>query len=294
MTWAQLRALGVAESTIGRWTRSGYLYRVLPRVYAVGHAGRSEQSDLFAAVLYAGPGAALGGMSAGLWRGLVKWRTAPAIEVVTPRRRAALSADHETNRLGRPVLPRVRRRVARSFYHGIPTVPTNQLVVDLAAAGDVELVRFVLAQLDFMRRLNLPALEGVCGRGVPGSAVLREAIACHQPLLARARSPFEVRLLRVCELTGIPLPEVNIKVAGVTPDAIWRDQMVVVECDGEDNHNTWRQRRRDAGNDLILRGLGFLPIRYTYDQLDDPRAVHDDLMPILEERRGRARRTMSA
>jgi hypothetical protein len=29
-------------------------------------------------------------------------------------------------------------------------------------------------------------------------------------------------------------------------------------------------------------------IRYTYDQLDDPWAIYADLMPILEERRGRA------
>ncbi len=80
----------------------------------------------------------------------------------------------------------------------------------------------------------------------------------------------------------------NVKIAGITPDAVWPDQMVIVQCDGEGNHNTWAQRRRDLNQDQILRGLGYFPIRYTYEQLDDPWAVHADLMPILDERAGRA------
>jgi hypothetical protein len=39
---------------------------------------------------------------------------------------------------------------------------------------------------------------------------------------------------------------------------------------------------------MILRGLGFLVIRYTYEQLEDPWAIHADLMPALIERAGRA------
>jgi hypothetical protein len=120
---------------------------------------------------------------------------------------------------------------------------------------------------------------------------LHEAIANPQPLFARTRSWFEVRLVLVCEQTGIPLPdEVNEKIGGVTVDAVWHDQMVVVECDGELNHGTFLQHRRDTANDYKLRRLHFLPVRYTYDQLDDPWDVYADLMPILEERAGRARR----
>ena len=53
----QLRHLGVGKATIGRWpTRADYLFWELPRVYAVGHPGRTIESDLAAAVLYAGPG----------------------------------------------------------------------------------------------------------------------------------------------------------------------------------------------------------------------------------------------
>jgi hypothetical protein len=38
---------------------------------------------------------------------------------------------------------------------------------------------------------------------------------------------------------------------------------------------------------MVLRGLGFLPIRYTTDKLEDPWALHADLAGQLAERRGR-------
>jgi hypothetical protein len=289
ITRAQLRALGVANPTVTDWASAAYLHQELPGVYAVGHPGRSEESDLFSAVLYAGPGAALTGVTAGLWRGLVKWRTQDAIEVSTSRRCRSLAADDELNRLRREIVVRDRRDVGRAIYRGIPTVSREQVVLDIAAStDDLQLVRFVLAQLDFMRCLNVPALQRLRGRGIPGSTLLGEAIATHQPLLARARSRFEIKLIYVCEVTGIPLPEVNVKIGEITPDAVWRDQMVVVGCDGEGNHGTWAQRKRDLNEDRVLRGLHYFPIRYTYEQLDDPWAIHADLMPVLEERRGRA------
>jgi very-short-patch-repair endonuclease len=289
VTAAQLQQLGVWRSTVRSWTATGYLFPQLPGVYAVGHPGRSAESDLFAAVLYAGPNAALRATTAGLWRGLVKWRTQTAIEISTPRQCRSLPADHPDNRLKKPIDVRDRQPPRRDAYDGIPTVPVANIVLDIAATGDLELVRFVLAQLDYMRILDVAKLERLRGRGIPGSAILAEALANHQPLLAKARSPFEIRLIRVCELTGIPLPEINVKIGGVRPDAVWRDQLVVVECDGELNHGTWRQRKRDASKEMILRALGFVIVRYVFEQLDDPRAIHADLMAILIERAGRAR-----
>jgi hypothetical protein len=51
----QLTHLGVADSTVHGWVRSGYLFRVAPRVYAVGHVAPSREADLWTAVLYAAP-----------------------------------------------------------------------------------------------------------------------------------------------------------------------------------------------------------------------------------------------
>jgi hypothetical protein len=288
VTLAQLLALGVPRSTIRDWTRTGYLFPSLPRVFGVGHPGRSEETDLFTAVLYAGPGAGLHGMTAGLWRGLVKWRTQDTIEVSSPHKRRSLAANDPRNGLDRALVVHHRPGLQRSPYHGIPTVPIPRIVLGVAATGDLQLVRFVLAQLDFMRILNPRALENVCSRGAPGTAVLRAALTNQLPLLARARSPSEVRLVAVCEMTGIPLPELNERVGPVTVDAVWWDEMVVVECDGRGNHGTWGQRARDVDNEMAVRGLGFQVIRYTDRQLADPWGIHADLMPVLLERAGRA------
>src|ERR1700732_5358867 len=84
ISWRQLRAL-VSSATIADWLRQGYLHRLLPRVYAVGHAGRSTEADLAAALLYAGPGAALSHATAAWWLGLADHQTS-VIHVRTPRR----------------------------------------------------------------------------------------------------------------------------------------------------------------------------------------------------------------
>jgi hypothetical protein len=174
----------VSTQLVSHWAASGYLYPELPTVYAVGHPGRSEESDLFAAVLYAGPGAGLTGITGGLWRGLVKWRAAAAIEISTPRKCRSLPAADPHNRLNRAIAIRGRRPPGRWTWNGIPTVPIPQLVLDLAATGDLELVRFVLAQMDYFRVLSERQLRAACGRGVPGSGTLAAALANQQPLLA--------------------------------------------------------------------------------------------------------------
>ena len=85
----------------------------------------------------------------------------------------------------------------------------------------------------------------------------------HLPLLARRRSPLEADFVFLCEAAGIPLPEVNVVVAGIRVDALWREQRLVVELDGAGNHGTPAQIERDRRNELRLRQLGMLVLRYT-------------------------------
>src|SRR5579859_7316313 len=85
VAWWQLKALGADDKEIGRWVSGGYLHKVLPRVYAVGHRAPSVEADLWEAVLYAGPGAMLSHATALWWRGLIDKRPRP-LQVITPRR----------------------------------------------------------------------------------------------------------------------------------------------------------------------------------------------------------------
>jgi hypothetical protein len=94
-----MAAMGIDDAMIQRWVRTGYLFRVLPGVYAVGHLASSHDAALFSAVLCAGPGAGLDGLTAGVWRGIVKWRKPIAIEVASPRRFRSLAPDAAGNTL---------------------------------------------------------------------------------------------------------------------------------------------------------------------------------------------------
>jgi hypothetical protein len=271
-SYAQLHALGVGRGAIEAWIDRQTLVRVLPRVYALGHLAPSREGDLWAAILYAGPNAALSHATAAQWRGLIDY--APAVIEVSSRRRI-------------DSLPGIRvygrRRVERFLHRGIPVTSIAQTTLDLAAVAEIKLVRKALARLDFRHELDVPALEAICGFGKPGSRALRRALAVHQPRLARTNGPLEYDFFEWCERWKVPLPLVNERLHGVLVDAYWPGSEVVVELDGEDNHSSPAQRRRDKANDLALRSHGLVVVRYDWDLVHGrPRAVYDDLMRTLK------------
>jgi hypothetical protein len=245
--------------------------RVLPRVYALGHVSPSREGELWAAILYAGPGAALSHATAAQWRGLIDYPPG-RIEVSTPRQVDSLPGIRVYG----------RRCVDRRLYNAIPVTSIEQTTLDLAAVAEFRLVRKALARLDFNKTLDLAALEALCGPGKPGSASLRSALAIHQPQLARTNGPLEYDFFEWCEAWDVPLPLINERVHGILVDAYWPGHKVVVELDGGDNHSSPAQRKRDKANDLKLRSHGISVLRYDWDLVHDgARAVYDDLMRTL-------------
>jgi hypothetical protein len=175
-----------------------------------------------------------------------------------------------------------RRPVDRWMRNGIPVTSIEQTVLDLAAVAEPKLVRKALAQLDFEHKLDPAALEAVCGHGKPGSRALKRALAIHQPRLAGTNGPLEYDFFEWCETWRVPLPLVNHRLHGVLVDAYWPEHNVVVELDGDHNHSSPAQRKRDKANDLLLRSHGITVLRYDWDLVhDEPRAVYDDLMRTL-------------
>ena len=88
-----------AAPTRGGWRvqsrggRAGFderrLHRIYPGVYAVGHPALAIEGKMAAALFYAGPGAALCGVTAGSWLGLIQAEPR-RLHVCTPRRRRSL------------------------------------------------------------------------------------------------------------------------------------------------------------------------------------------------------------
>ena len=258
VAWWQLGALGIANQTIARSIDGGYLHQVLPRVYAVGHAAPSVEADLWAAVLYAGPGAMLSHATALWWHGLLDHRPWP-LQVTTPRRCRSLNGIRVYG----------RRAHERRPHRNLPTTTLEQALLDFAASAPIERVRHALANADYRHVLDIPTLQVIAGNGRPGSTTLRKALTRHEPKLAHTRSPLERLFLPVCERAGIPLPEVNVYVAGVLVDAVWRQQRLVVELDGKDNHSSWAQIQEDRSKEMRLRAAAHTVIRYGTRQLEE-------------------------
>ncbi len=257
ITWAQLRALDVPTSTIDCWIETGYLIRVLPRVYAVGHAASDERARLFSLVLFAGPSAALSHGTAAHWRGWLGYPVA-ATHLSTPRRIRSVM---------RGVRFHSRRDLERVFVNGVPCTTVTQTLFDLAATEPIKLVRRALAQLDYQRSLSPETIRAACGRGRPGSAMLISALDSYIPQLARTKSDLEDEFLLLCVKHQITLPEVNVYVHGEEVDCYWPDIDFVVELDGGGNHGTRAQRERDQRRDLKLRARGVDVVRYTLHQV---------------------------
>ena len=265
------------KATISHWIDEGYLHLVYPRVYAVGHTLVSTEAELAAALLYAGPGAMLSHDTAAWWWGLTD-REPRMIEVSTPRRCRPVSGRGSR----RSVRVHRRRTLDRVWHRSLPVTTVAQTLLDFASVNSFRRVRYALANADYRRLLDVEAVESVAGRGRPGSDTLRRALAKHLPELGFTRSEFERRMLELCESAGLPIPEVNAVVGGMTVDAMWRDQRVIVELDGKGNHGTQAQIARDHDRDLRLRALGFTVLRYAWEQLKRrPDLVLTDLRRAL-------------
>ena len=260
-TWAQLRELGVSEAAISRWVRSGYLTPLLPRVYAVGHSAPSESCRLFSLALFAGPNAAVSHGTSAHSRGWLRYPVS-ATHISTPRR-------IRTHPPG--VVVHSLRDVEREIVNGIPCTTVTQTLLDLAATEPITLVNRSLAQLDYERKLRPTAIRKACGRGRPGSANLLTALDSYMPELAHTKSELEDAFLYLCRRFNIPLPQVNTLLHGVEPDCHWPEYGLVVELDGDGNHGSPAQRRRDRHKEVKLRAHGLTVIRYGWDQV-----IHDD------------------
>jgi very-short-patch-repair endonuclease len=269
--WGQIVELGITRGTIANWLGDGYLYRTLPGVYAVGHKAPSVEAGLADALLYAGHGAMLSHVTALWWLDLIKPQPA-TIHVSTPGRHRSMPG----------LKVHAERRIERVFHRGLPITPVPQALLDYSATAPLREVRYVVAEAEYHELLNLEAIDGVLGRGRPGSAKLRVALERHDPRLGRTKSAMERKLLEICETSDIPLPEVNQVIGLQTVDVVWWGQKVVVELDGGQGHSSRAQMNRDRQRDLALRALGFTVIRYTWYQLfQQPELVIADLVLAL-------------
>jgi very-short-patch-repair endonuclease len=264
VTTKQLVAAGLTTSAISKRARNGRLHRLHQGVYAVGHLGIDETAHWMAAVLACGSGAALSHGAAAVHWGLLRPLEGP-IDVTVPthagreRRRgirihrcAALGAGFQTT--GTQIRP-ARLVTVRDR---IPVTTVARTLEDVRTTLAPYLVRRAIRQAEFLG-LGLGEIK-----------------------TDRTRSDLERYFLRLCRRYGLPTPEVNVLIGGMTVDFLWRSHRVIVETDSYASHGGTIAFEDDRERDLRLRRHGYSVHRFSERQLEvEPAAVAADVVAAL-------------
>ena len=224
-----------------------------------------------AAVLWAGPGAALSHLSAAvLWR---VWRRGARVShVVTPRGRRSQRGVivHGARRLDPDQVTR---------HEGIPVTTVARTLVDLTDVLDEHRLANVLHEAAFRGLLDVAAARDAKARahGRRRLGVLERALNAHEVGGAGTRSALEDRFLALVRAAGLPEPLVNVAVAAeerrVEVDLHWPHRRLCVEVDGP-AHERPRTRAEDRARDQALRAAGYEVVRVTGAEIErDPAAA---------------------
>lgn len=268
----QLIAIGLAPDAIRYREKVGRVHRIHHGVYAVGHRKLTRQGHRMAAVLAYGPDAVLSHRSAaalwGIGQGSYK------IDVTTPHsKRSRKTIRAHTAKL---------HPEDRTIQDGIPVTSVARTTIDLAARMSDTGLTHVIEESDRRDLFDLRALDRAIARRprAPGVARLKKVLAAYRGP-ADTRSRLERNFRKLIARAGLPEPQYNVVVAGLTVDVCWPQWKLVVELDGEPYHNTPRAFETDRMRDATLQKAGFRVLRVTGDRLDnDPDGVVADILAL--------------
>jgi very-short-patch-repair endonuclease len=252
----QLLRLGFGASAIQRLVASARLHAIHRGVYAVGHASIGANGRFMAAALAGGETAAVSHRSAAALHGILDDRRA-VIDVVTATKRrarsglrfhrSALSADERTD------------------IDNIPATSLARTLLDIAEVLPRRKLVYALEKAEQLGSFDLVAIEACVARnsGRRGIRPLREAIRDVAPEAEYAHEGLERLFLAFCQHHELQQPAMNAVVEGLTVDALWAKQRVIVELDSWAHHRSNRAFEEDRQRDTILTLAGYRVLRVT-------------------------------
>jgi very-short-patch-repair endonuclease len=270
---AQLRAIGLSDTTIDRYVERGWLHRVHRGVFAVGHKRLSEHGRFLAAVLASGAGALVSHLSAAALWGLTSTTGKPHVTATVRRK-------HHDITTHRSLVPQLER----SQRHGIPLTTVPRTLVDIAVTEPARLERLV-READVLKLLDWTELQAIAERYArkPGTRALRRLINDGRPI---TRSGLEDRFRATLRKARLPEPIYNARIdlgdLLIEVDCFWPEHKLVVELDGHAFHGTRAAFESDRERDRKLQSAGLRVIRITWRQLrDQSAAVAGDIRNLL-------------
>jgi hypothetical protein len=161
----------------------------------------------------------------------------------------------------------------RTRVDGFPVTTLSRTLLDLAETLAPARLEAVFEEADRRELLDLNELRATAERN-PGRRGLRPYLALIDGYFptpdANEGIEREFQLLLLDE--GLPLPEVNVLVAGHTVDCFWPAANFVVELDSREHHRTWAARERDLVRDADLLRAGVPSMRVTRRRMRSERA----------------------
>jgi len=271
---SQLTGIGIPPTTVDSGLPSGFLFPVFTSVYSVGRPELSVHGLWMAAVLAAGPGAALAGRTAAIAWGFQN-RPASPVKVVRPghdgkKEPAKLKAEGHYSCV-QLAISRCRwldrKHVTRLL--GVPILQIEPLLLQLAGEMRAEEFRYAFWEADRMKGLDDRRLARCVelSHGRRGGWMFRESVDCRMPHIQEALSLLEVLLMELGRRGEIPPPEVNRNEAGHLVDFRWPARLLAVEVDGYEFHRGHGSFERDAERNNDLRARGWTVLRFTYRML---------------------------
>ena len=276
VTRRQALDVGVAPSAIDRQRRLGRWRRVLPGVYVVGEGELTVQQREQAALLYAGPGAALTAATAARHHGLL---------YAADDGRVHVAVDHERRRASTGFVCLHRRRhddpVERTAG-GLRVVGCAEAVAAFGVeSADLRAVRAVVLEAVQRARLSVEELAAAVARSPRrGSTLVRRALTDARAGV-RSAPEAELRDLLV-SASDLPTARFNADVRAedgtwlARVDVLWPAARVVVEVDSlEWHHSDADQVDATDARHNRLEQHGYAVLHFT------PRAIRSNPQRVL-------------
>lgn len=239
VTRAQALRAGVSRKAIECHLATGRWVRLHPGVYLTSPGREGWEVAAVAALLYAGPYAALRGPSAGYAWGLLR-EPPEVVEVLVPASRKVVARDGLVVVRSDLAAERVHER---AWPH---RVVAEHTVFDLAQGRCFERAVALAARAVGLGIATTHSLR-VALQARPRQSHRRFVLEALSEVARGAESAAEVRYLRGVERAhGLPRSTVQAPFAQGRRDAEYAEFRVVIEIDGRLGHDGWAARQREG------------------------------------------------
>lgn len=279
VTRRDLRRSGVSRTWITRRIAEGRLRAIHPQVLAAPDLRLDRRTQFRAALLQAGPDAALSHLSALEVWGLLDGKMPSEVHVAVPRT-GCRSVEGVRIHYRSP-------RGSTTYREGLPVMEPVNALAGASSLLDVSALRFPAMEAVRIGLVAPGDLHAVPGLPRNASRAMR---LIGQEAREGAESGGEANFWRLVEESDLPTPvlqhEVSTYLGVKRIDAYWPDLRLGAEIDGRDVHTKALAFEKDLRRQNAIHATGIVLIRFSVNQvMTEPWLVLRDIEAAMAARR---------